>query len=354
MVLFAAAYHQGVRLLAKTPLKQVAQRARNGQPCVLTFHGLRRDDDEGVLDANLHTKESVFREICTHLADQYEVMPLSEIIRALRLQRTLPQGALAITFDDGYRSNLAIAGPILADCGLPATVFVTSGFVDRTVNLWFHRLEMALAKTELAAADVRVGDEIVQISMVTPAARRRSLSALQFALKSLPQEQLYAAVEEIEQSVHVSPKESEMPDIFEPLSWNDIYHMSRDGVFEFGAHTHEHLILGRCSRETARREIHLSRDKLAEATGVTPTLFAYPNGQPGDYTTESAELLHEAGFVASMTMSPGFINRADYLYALPRYGAPESLDEAEATVSGTYETLKEWRSSLTLSRSTPK
>jgi hypothetical protein len=224
--------------------------------------------------------------------------------------------------------------------------------VDRTVNVWFHRLEMALAKTELAAAGVHVGGEIVQISMVSPAARRRSLSALQFALKSLPQEQLYAAVAEVEQSVNVSPDSYPAPEIFEPLSWNDIYRMSRGGVFDFGAHTHQHLILGRCSRDTARREILLSRDKLAEATGAPPTLFAYPNGQAGDYTTESAELLHEAGFVASMTMSPGFINRSDDLYALPRYGAPESLDEAEATVSGTYETLKEWRSSLTLSRTT--
>ena len=55
-----------------------------------------------------------------------------------------------------------------------------------------------------------------------------------------------------------------------------------------------------------------------------------------------------------MTMAPGFINRADDIYALPRYGAPESVDEAEATVSGTYETLKEWRTSISMNRNLPR
>jgi peptidoglycan/xylan/chitin deacetylase (PgdA/CDA1 family) len=130
--------------------------------------------------------------------------------------------------------------------------------------------------------------------------------------------------------------------------------MHSGGLFSFGGHTHRHLILGRCAESTIREEIRLSRDALMEATGVQPTLFAYPNGQDGDYSSLAAQLLNEAGFEAAMTMSPGFINRAGDLYALPRYGAPESVDEAEATVSGTYETLKEWRTSISPNRAVVK
>ena len=95
-------------------------------------------------------------------------------------------------------------------------------------------------------------------------------------------------------------------------------------------------------------------ESLAEATGEPPTIFAYPNGQDGDFTSHTTRLLHDAGFEAAMTMAPGFINRADDIYALPRYGAPESVDEAEATVSGTYETLKEWRTSISMNRNLPR
>lgn len=346
----AAAYHQAVRILAKTPLKQVAQRARTGQTCVLTFHGLRKADDPGLLDPGLHTSEPLFRAICAHLAENYQVLPLADIIASLRLQRSLPEGAMAITFDDGYLSNLKIAAPILEEFGLPATIFVASGFANRAMPLWFHRLESALSRTRLAAALVPLKGETISVPLASPAARIRALSALQYELKAMPQERVYEAVEQIESTLGVGWNPAEVPDIFQPLSWEQIYQMHRGGLFSFGGHTHRHLILGRCSMETAEAEIRLSRDALADAIGERPAIFAYPNGQDGDHSTATADLLREAGYTAAMTMSPGFVNRADDLFALPRYGAPESVDEAEATVSGTYETLKEWRSSLSMSR----
>jgi peptidoglycan/xylan/chitin deacetylase (PgdA/CDA1 family) len=42
----------------------------------------------------------------------------------------LPEGAVLITFDDGYRDNLENALPILRRHGYPAVVFVPIGFLD--------------------------------------------------------------------------------------------------------------------------------------------------------------------------------------------------------------------------------
>ena len=42
----------------------------------------------------------------------------------------LPRGAVLITFDDGYRDNLANALPILQRHGFPAVIFVPIGFLD--------------------------------------------------------------------------------------------------------------------------------------------------------------------------------------------------------------------------------
>jgi peptidoglycan/xylan/chitin deacetylase (PgdA/CDA1 family) len=43
---------------------------------------------------------------------------------------------LAVTFDDGYRSVKELARPILSRLGLPATVFVPTGFVGRGLMAW--------------------------------------------------------------------------------------------------------------------------------------------------------------------------------------------------------------------------
>lgn len=316
-------YHRAVQLLSQSGFGHLARCLRPGEPCILTFHGLRADDDPGLIDTDLHTPVSIFREICGHLARSYRVMPLSGIIRRLERRLPLPDGTVAITFDDGYASNHDLAFPVLREFDLPATIFVTSGFVDRTENLWFHRLEYAFAKTGQG------GDAFGK------AARE---------IKSLPQEQIGAALDRIESELGTDyAAEANKPAIFQPLTWAQIREMHDSGVIEFGGHTHRHLIVGRCTTETAREEIQLSHRRLADELGTVPTLFAYPNGQPGDYTAESAALLREAGYTSAVTMSPGFVSAACDRFAIPRYGAPTTLAETEGTVSGTFETLKELR-----------
>ena len=51
------------------------------------------------------------------------IVPFSREARVGEGQR------LSITFDDGYADNLDVAAPLLAEAGLPFTVFVTSEFV---------------------------------------------------------------------------------------------------------------------------------------------------------------------------------------------------------------------------------
>ncbi len=316
-------YHRAAQLLSRSGFGHVARELKSGEPCILTFHGLRADDDPGLLDNSLHTAASVFRDVCRHLAGSYRVMHLSQIIRALEKRLPLPDRTLAITFDDGYASNHDIAFPILREFSLPATIFVTTGFVDGSDSLWFHRLEHAISKQGRGAAH---------------------FGEIAHRLKALPQEQLADEMDRIERECGADYASlAETPAIFKPLTWQQIRAMHHSGLVEFGGHTHRHLILGRCAEETARREITQSRDRLANELDVTPKIFAYPNGQPGDSSPLTARLLREAGFTSAVTMSPAFVSAACDRFAIPRYGAPTTLAEAEATVSGTFETLKELR-----------
>ncbi|MDP2912587.1 MAG: polysaccharide deacetylase family protein, partial [Candidatus Omnitrophota bacterium] len=49
----------------------------------------------------------------------------------------LPEKGLAITFDDGYKDNIATAAVMLKERGLKATFFVTTSYIDQAVRkLW--------------------------------------------------------------------------------------------------------------------------------------------------------------------------------------------------------------------------
>jgi len=87
----------------------------------------------------------------------YTVMPLAEMMAAVRQGTPLPERAVAITIDDAYRSLYDVAWPRFKEAGLPITVFVATGSVDRNAPDTMTWEELR----ELHAAGVELGSQTV-------------------------------------------------------------------------------------------------------------------------------------------------------------------------------------------------
>jgi peptidoglycan/xylan/chitin deacetylase (PgdA/CDA1 family) len=75
------------------------------------------------------TPEDFDKQMAYLKKNDYRVIPLTRIHAFLKGERALPQRAVVITIDDGYRSSYDIAYPILKKYGFPATLFVYSDFI---------------------------------------------------------------------------------------------------------------------------------------------------------------------------------------------------------------------------------
>lgn len=84
---------------------------------ILTYHSVGERDHE------MNVKPSDFTEQMTWLASNAAVISLEDVLEG--------RPGVAITFDDGYRDNLTTAAPVLTRLGLPATVFMVTGFAGR-------------------------------------------------------------------------------------------------------------------------------------------------------------------------------------------------------------------------------
>jgi len=67
-------------------------------------------------------------------AHRYRVITLAEFHEFLQLKRQLPRRAVVLTFDDGYRSFLTHAYPVLKELGFTATLFVYTDYVGTGRN----------------------------------------------------------------------------------------------------------------------------------------------------------------------------------------------------------------------------
>ena len=77
--------------------------------------------------------QDVFEAEMKYIHDNgYHVVPLSDVLRFIKHEITLPPGSVCITIDDGYKSAIVYAAPILKKYGYPWTFFIYPDFI--TVN----------------------------------------------------------------------------------------------------------------------------------------------------------------------------------------------------------------------------
>jgi peptidoglycan/xylan/chitin deacetylase (PgdA/CDA1 family) len=110
----------------------VFARGFRSEMIIVAFHRIRDDMPEDGLTCG----SAKFEKFCEFFRNHFQVVPLSEQVAGCSAGKDMG-GTLSITLDDGYRDNFEVAAPILRRMGLPATFFVTTGFIGTpTVAPW--------------------------------------------------------------------------------------------------------------------------------------------------------------------------------------------------------------------------
>jgi peptidoglycan/xylan/chitin deacetylase (PgdA/CDA1 family) len=278
-----------------------------GRLCIVNYHRILEQPDP-LLESEPNV--ATFGWQIALLAECFNVLPLAEAVERLATDR-MPPRAVAITFDDGYRSTHDLALPILKQFKLPATVFVTTGHIENEGSMWNDMILEAVRR--LAPAPIDLSELGLGVFPThTPAERVHSAGALTEACKYLAPEARRALTGKL-QALASSDLGQELM-----LTAAMVRTLSANNV-EIGGHTVTHPILTRIDEETARREIVDNKKHLETITGKPVRLFAYPNGKRGvDYDERHVRLVQEAGYEAAFTTASGAATRLDNRYEFPR------------------------------------
>ena len=252
-----------------------------------------------------------FDRLMRFVARSFRVMTLGDAANRLA-HGSLPSRALVITFDDGYADNAVVALPILRQHGLPATFFVSTGFLDGG-RMWNDSVIECLRGTSRLTIDLEfagLGKRAVN-SMVE---RRQVIAALLSHIKYLSLAEREDAISRLQLAGGVRKLSSDLM-----MTSPQVCEMRRAGM-EIGAHTVNHPILTALTAAQAEDEIATGRDRLQSIIDAPVDLFAYPNGKPGrDYDHSHVELVRKLGFRAAVSTAPGVSQPGDDLLQLPRF-----------------------------------
>ncbi|HWZ27237.1 MAG TPA: polysaccharide deacetylase family protein [Gemmatimonadales bacterium] len=106
---------------------------RRHQVIVLAYHNVVADDEAGFGDASLHLPVSRFRAHLEMLARGCDFVPLRAVLDS---RGGSGRVRIVVTFDDAYEGTITHGLPELARLGIPATIFVSPGFLGGKTFWW--------------------------------------------------------------------------------------------------------------------------------------------------------------------------------------------------------------------------
>lgn len=293
------------------------------RPLILAYH---RIADEPVDPWNLAVSPSHFVEHLRVLRQTRHPLPLHEFIER-HIAGTLPPHAVALTFDDGYVDNLTAAKPRLAAADVPATVFLATGYVDRSEPFWWDELanlilvgkcqgQFALViRGKLIEFDLSV-ESRPRGDLRAPSRQRRSvLASLWQSLRHLDEEERRSAMAKLRS---IFSKSECRTSLGRAMTGGEVQALAHDGLVTIGAHSVSHPVLSELKDTIRRREVKESKLACENLIGARVTAFAYPFG---DFDAHVQEAVKAAGFVAACSFHPSSgqaVGAAADLLALPR------------------------------------
>jgi peptidoglycan/xylan/chitin deacetylase (PgdA/CDA1 family) len=221
-----------------------------------------------------------------------------------------------VTFDDGYRDNLASALPIAAAKGVPITVFVTSRILENRGGFWWDRLGTLLRSRppQVREIELPAGGRNVRVPLGSSGIRA-DLDAVRRHLLPLRVTEIERTLEAVAARWQV---DSASPADAGTLTPEDLLRLAASDTVTIGAHTVDHVRLRDQPASEQLETIAGSKAVLERSIGRTVSHFAYPFGRLDDFDDRSVDAVRSAAFETACTTIPGTARSRADPYRLPR------------------------------------
>lgn len=251
-----------------------------------------------------------FEQLMGWVKGLFNVLPLDEALRMLKTG-TLPARAAAITFDDGYEDNFSVALPILQRHGLTSTFFIATGFLDGG-RMWNDTVIESIRACPFEVLDLTVLG-LGSHAIANFEQKRMAIDGIIHQIKYMPVDQRTELTQRLAEVAQVNPPDNLM------MTSAHVRDMRRAGM-QIGAHTISHPILAKLTDDQARHEVMGSKLFLERLLGERVSLFAYPNGKPGeDYNPQNVEVVRSLGFDAAVSTQWGASRSGDDIFQIRRF-----------------------------------
>lgn len=244
---------------------------------ILLFHGVIERQTCDVRNYNRkHIEKDYFASILKKLKKEGIPLSMTDVLEFYEEGKPYPGRSFAVTFDDGFENNISIAAPVLCDLQVPATFYVTSGFIEFNGMSWIDSIESVMELVPCGRIKLPWSDDAISFS--SRESKIDLLQKIRSAVKTSPDVDTHALVQDISAQLGYEPVIASDHPLDLKMTWAQVNELASQSLFEVGGHSHSHQILSFLSEQDLRTDLDLSLGLLKEKAGIENVHYAYPEG----------------------------------------------------------------------------
>ncbi len=306
---------------------------------ILCYHAFQYGD-EAAFRPVLFMDPALFARRLEYLVKHgYEVIDLERAVPGLA-DGSLPDNSVVITIDDGFFSVLDLAAPELHKHELPATLYVTSYYVDKGTPVFRLAIQYLFWKTgarEFALPGEPWSPQEPVALSDAQAAHDAMWKIIDFGESECSDEERQEVCGKVAAALDLDYKQMVESRSMSMLTHDEMRELASFGI-DVQLHTHRHHFPVE-TPDAARAELDDNRRVLEAALGSELDHFCYPSGI---WSKAAFPILEEKGITSATTCEPGMNDQTTHPLALYRLLDQDNLHdiEFEAELAGFSELLR--------------
>ena len=238
------------------------------------YHGFTDQSGQAENYHGKHLHVQTFKKHLQYLKKYYSLVSLEQFVQHCLTKTPIPNNAAILTFDDGYESNFLLAYPLLKEFNAPATIFLTTDFIEQKQFIWPNRIEYAILNTRHSILRLSLNGEALTFDLGHDEQKKDTIQTLKNLVKPLDIPTRNALLDYMEQILEQKLIfSSTIPAIHKPLIWEQIKEMAQSRLIDIGGHTCSHPILAVCPPEVMLQELTESKKIIEKRLNLIITKY---------------------------------------------------------------------------------
>ncbi len=286
---------------------------------ILCYHGVTNIKSKGIENKNnKHISFKIFDYQIKKIKKNYNPISMNEVIMHFKEKIKFPKNSIAITFDDGFKNNYEVAAPILAKYQIPATFYISTGYVNSRRMFWVDEIEDCLNRTKKKKINLKINNFNFNLNLNNNLSKINSLKFIKKKLKKINIKTKKIIIKKLINLTDIIPN-VESSKNYQKLTNIEIKNLDANELFTIGSHGVNHESMALLEKNQLELEIKNSINYLENLLKKEITHYSYPEGQPNDFNEYVIKKLKEMKIQCCPTAIPGVNDYNTDLFKLKRY-----------------------------------